>query len=63
LFNENNATTQPVFKHDRTILNNTPIANKAVVKIPISILNINNEIITYNKGNKLHLFSLLPTKE
>jgi hypothetical protein len=63
LFYKNYQLNNPIVLQYRQLLNNLP-PDKQLSKInPTSILQIYDEILTYNRSNNLGLFSLLPLKQ
>ena len=62
IYEKNYKGDDEIVKKYRTILDNKPPYENFVKKDPSKILNIYNEILTYNIENNKRLFSLIPNK-
>ncbi len=63
LFDKNYQLNNPIVLQYRQLLNNLPPDERLSKINPTSILQIYDEILTYNQSNNLGLFSLLPLKQ
>jgi hypothetical protein len=63
LYDKNYQLDNPIVLQYRQILNNIPPDERLSKINPSSILQIYDEILTYNQNNNLRLFSLLPLKQ
>ena len=63
LFDKNYQLNNPIVLQYRQLLNNLPPDERLSKINPTSILQIYDEILTYNQSNNLHHFSLLPLKQ